>query len=107
MAATKQMADSRDKVRESANTVAATTEENSAATEEMSASAQQMSAQVQQVVTAAQSLSKMANDLKEAIHLFELRDKGSVLKSGESSGEEKGSGNGKKTRTNIKNTVEM
>ena len=103
--ATKQMADSKAKVSESANTVAATTEENSAATEQMSASAQEMSAQVQQVVTAAQSLSKMAIDLKEAINLFDVREKGSAAKSDEATDNENDNGNGKKTKSNIKHTV--
>ncbi|MBN1162081.1 MAG: cache domain-containing protein [Dehalococcoidales bacterium] len=107
--ATKQMSESKTKVSESANTVAATTEENSAATEQMSASAQEMSAQVQQVVTAAQSLSKMASDLKDAINLFELRNRDTIGKSKDKDAaeSESGSGNGKKSKPNIKNTVEM
>lgn len=107
LTATKQMAESKIKVSESANTVAATTEENSAATEQMSASAQEMSAQVQQVVTAAQSLSKMASDLKEAIGLFELRNRDGTSEKKETAESESGSGNGKKTKPNVKDTVEL
>jgi PAS domain S-box-containing protein len=107
LTATKQMADSKAKVSESANTVAATTEENSAATEQMSASAQEMSAQVQQVVTAAQSLSKMAGELKEAIGLFELRNRDKASESRETAESDSDSDNGKKTKPNIKNTVEL
>ncbi len=107
LSATKKMADSKAKVSESANTVAATTEENSAATEQMSASAQEMSAQVQQVVIAAQSLLKMAGDLKEAINLFGIHDKESAPVVKETTPSENGNGNGKKTKSNIKNTVKV
>jgi PAS domain S-box-containing protein len=107
LTATSQMAESKAKVSESANTVAATTEENSAATEQMSASAQEMSAQVQQVVTAAQSLSKMAGELREAISLFEVRNKERASRSKDTAESDEGSGNGKKTKPNIKDTVEM
>lgn len=108
ISATKQMADSKAKVSESANTVAATTEENSAATEQMSASAEEMSAQVQQVVTAAQSLTKMAGDLKEAINLFEVREKDNDATTKEAAtASGNGDGNGKKTKSNIKNTIKI
>jgi hypothetical protein len=73
----------------------------------MSASAQEMSAQVQQVVIAAQSLSTMASDLKEAINLFEVREKIGTAKDKEATASENGNGNGKKTKSNIKHTVKV
>jgi len=69
---TKQMADDKARVRESASTVAATVEENSAATEQMSASAEEMSAQVQEVVASSKSLSNLAEELRVAVMVFKL-----------------------------------
>lgn len=93
LGATKKMADNKIKVSESANTVAATIEENSAATEQMSASAQEMSAQVQQVVASSRSLSKMAGELQDTVDMFKLN------------GDDSGKNNSKKTKQAAKETA--
>jgi methyl-accepting chemotaxis protein len=75
-AATKQMEHNKGLVGDSANSVAATTEENSAATEQMSASAEEMTAQVQQVVASAGALSAMSRELQEAVSRFNVNGHG-------------------------------
>ena len=72
--AAKQMTSSKTQVSDSTNMVAATIEENSAATQQMSASTEQMSAQVQQVVSASKVASKMAQELKQAVAMFRIKD---------------------------------
>ncbi len=54
--------------------IAAIAEQNSAATEQVSASAQEMSAQVEEVTAATHSLGEMAEDLRERVAGFKLRD---------------------------------
>jgi hypothetical protein len=73
----------------------------------MSASTQEMSAQVQQVVIEAQSLLKMAGDLKEAINLFEIREKETVSTTKEATVSGNGDGDGKKAKSNIKHTIKI
>jgi methyl-accepting chemotaxis protein len=70
--AAKQMESAKAQVSDSTNMVAGTIEQNSAATQEMSASTEQMSAQAQQVVSSSKSMSKMAQELQQAISLFRL-----------------------------------
>jgi PAS domain S-box-containing protein len=70
----KQMTTSKTQVSDSTNMVAATIEENSAAAQQMSASTEQMSAQVQQVVSASKVASKMAQELKQAVAIFRIKD---------------------------------
>jgi len=102
---TKQMADNKTRVSESANTVAATVEENSAATQQMSASAEEMSAQVQQVVASSKSLSNLAEELKVAVMVFKLTNDGVPLAAHTAVEKVQVKGNGKKSKAEVKNTV--
>ena len=73
-AATEQMAAGATDVSRAIEGAAAISEENAASVEEVSAGAEEMSAQVEEMVASAEELSRLADDLREAVSRFKLEE---------------------------------
>lgn len=69
---TKQMAETNEKATEAISAIAAISEENLASTQEVSAIAEEQSASMQQITALAENLRQIANNLKQAIEIFQI-----------------------------------